>query len=79
MWTGVGWGLSVQPEFGPGQALGVLPAVLLEGETYIFLSMMQQAKCQEVGQPRVHVKKPEWQIVPPFDSSYPKMTDHTPE
>ena len=71
MWTGVGWGLSVQPEFGPGQALGVLPAVLPEGEPCIFLSMMQQAKCQEVGQPRV-------QIITPFDRPYPKMTDHTP-
>ena len=58
MRTGVGWGLSVQPEFGPGQVLGVLPAVLPEGEPYFFLSMMQQAKCQEVGQPRVQIISP---------------------
>ena len=71
MRTGVGWELSVQPEFGPGRALDLLPAVLPEGEPYVFLSMMQLAKCEEVGQPRV-------QNVPPFDRLYPHLTDYTP-
>ena len=70
MRTGLGWGLSVQPEFGRGQALGVLPAMLPEGEPYIFLSMMQQTKYQEVGQSTV-------QILPPNDRLYPQMTEYT--
>ena len=63
--TGLAWELSVEPEFGAGQALQVLPAVLPEGEPYVFLSVMQQAKCQEVGQPRVQIIPPERQIIPP--------------
>ena len=43
--------------------LEVLHAVLPEGELYVFVSMMQRAKCEEVVQPRV-------QIVPPFDKLY---------
>ena len=70
MRAGVGWELSVQPEFGPGRALEVLPAVLPEGEPFVFLSVMRWAKCEEVGQPRVHV-------VPPFDTLYPQMTHYT--
>ena len=70
--TGVAWELSVEPEFGAGQALKVLPAVLPEGEPYVFLSVMQQAKCQEMGQPRGQIIPPERQIIPKNDRLYPK-------
>ena len=61
----------MQPEFGPGQALEVLPAVLPEGEPYVFLSVRQQAKCEQVGQPRV-------QVVPPNHTLYPQIAHYTP-
>jgi hypothetical protein len=71
---------SVQPEFGPGQALRVLPTVLPEREPYIFLSMMQRAKCEEVRQPIVEIVPPDYtlHIVPPNYTLYTRITHCTP-
>ena len=71
---------SVQPEFGPGRALRVLPTVLPEREPYIFLSMMQRAKCEEVRQPIVEIVPPDYtlHIVPPNYTLYTRITHCTP-